>query len=168
MRRYFLYHPICIKVTVIFNGNSQKWALLIISFNFSMNFQCAHIGRWPEFQEETPSTLIYNNSTAKGNPAQARFHQNQSRTLSQHLFTILLKLFSYHRINLGELIATWMMFLPTAHFLIISHPRHGIRFQKWDLAHKPALLARKTHEWPTPRKKACFKSQYPDSVVERP
>lgn len=115
-----------LRITVIFNGNSQKWALLIISFNFLMNFQFAHTGSWPEFQEETPSTLVYNNSTAKGNPAQPRFHQNQSGTLSQHLLTIVLKLFSYHRINLGESTATWMMFLPTAHFLIISHPIQGM------------------------------------------
>lgn len=51
---------------------------------------------------------------------------------------------------------------------IPSHWRHGIRFQKWDLAHKPAIPARKTHEciqrpWPTPRKKTCFKTQCPDS-----
>lgn len=113
-------------VTVIFNGNSQKGALLRISFNFLMNFQFAHTGNWPEFWEEIPSTLIYNNPTGKGNPAQAGFHQKQSGTLFQHLFTILLKLFSYHRIDLGGSIATWVMFLPTAHFLIISRPIQGM------------------------------------------
>lgn len=123
---YLLSPCLYLTITVIFNGNSQQGALLRISFNFLKNFQFAHTGSWPEFQEEIPSTLIYNNPTAKGNPAQAGFHQNQSRTLSQHLFTILLKLFSYHRINLAELIATWGMFLPTAHFLIIPIP-----FRAW-------------------------------------
>lgn len=138
---YLVSPYLYLTITVIFNGNSQKGALLRISFNFSMNFQFAHTGSWPEFQEEIPSTLIYNNPTAKGNPTQAGFHQNQSRTLSQHLFTILLKLFSYHRINLGELIATSVMFLPTSHFLIISHPIQGMA-----LGFKSEILTRASQE----------------------